>query len=232
MSTNLFDTTACEFSASTDKLIADNNYVRGRLFVEALQNYVSPGGKVLDFGCGPGRISVLAAKQGFEVVGVDSSASMIRAASGQSLDGLKVSFAQCEGNGDDLGLRAYDAIICSSVIEYVFDPQRLLANFVRALQPGGTLILTFANRRSLWLALVRLFQADRPHNALQKNLWSYYQASSYLTYNGFVIKGEPIFFEASTFDKRRLLRSVSKLSTVGSLCLIVGQLGSSHTVAL
>lgn len=74
-------------------------------------------------------------------------------------------FCQYEGMGDSRGLQtgawdnsgidlvsditaipepdaAFDAILCSEVLEHVPDPTKALDEFARLLKPGGTLILT------------------------------------------------------------------------------------------
>ncbi len=44
---------------------------------ERILSLISPGMKVLDFGCGPGQLAIEASKKGATVVGVDSNMSMI-----------------------------------------------------------------------------------------------------------------------------------------------------------
>ena len=38
--------------------------------------------------------------------------------------------------------RAYDAIVCSDVLEHIEEDQRVVANLAAALKPGGVLIVT------------------------------------------------------------------------------------------
>ena len=50
------------------------------LALRVLQQWVPPGGSVLDLGCGPGWSSLFLARAGFDVVGVDISERMIEIA--------------------------------------------------------------------------------------------------------------------------------------------------------
>ena len=57
--TSLFDGQAVDAANTWDKQIAAGRFVRGEMFLNAAKSSVRPGGYVLDYGCGPGRISTL-----------------------------------------------------------------------------------------------------------------------------------------------------------------------------
>src|SRR6202035_371343 len=101
---------------------------------------------ILDYGCGPGRISLMLARSGFHVLGVDPSQRMIDQAKEQDTQGLRLQFRV----GDESVLRSdsYDAIVCSSVIEYVREPDKLLHMFRDSLRGAGVLIISYNNNRS------------------------------------------------------------------------------------
>lgn len=220
MNRQMFDATAATFAQNIDASLASGTYVRGELFVNALKRHVPRGARVLDFGCGPGRIALLAARVGYEVEGRDTSVGMLT-----ELEKLRatarISVGLCEPDGSDLKSDYYDAIICSSVIEYVVDADLLLANFARAVHRGGILILSYSNRRSLWRAYVRRFQSNRPHHAFQCNIWNYSEACRRLDVCGFEAIEGPKFFDASPFDKRLILRYLSALPVIGTLGFVV-----------
>ena len=46
------------FARNADVQIAKGTYRRGQLFTSAVSQYGPAGGRVLDYGCGPGRIAL------------------------------------------------------------------------------------------------------------------------------------------------------------------------------
>lgn len=200
-------------------MIVAGRYRRGQLFLEAASASVPLGGTILDYGCGPGRISALLARRGFRVRGFDLSAAMIAAAREQSLDGAQVEFQCLQTLGNlSLGSGCCDAVVCSSVIEYVQDPLHLLREFHDALRPAGTLIISFANRRSLSRAL---FQRRNLHLSDQKHLWTWPEFRQLLAESQFQPLSEPRYFE-SVLD-RFGCRVLSASVWMGTLGLVVAR---------
>lgn len=179
---------------------------------------------VLDYGCGPGRISLLVANAGYFVDGVDTSTGMIAEAQSQSLDIERVAFHIGDGTGDDIVSGRYAGVVCSSVIEYVPDAERLLRNFARGLKSGGMLFLSYANKRSLWGEYSRRrYRHKHLHMELQHNLWCFAETRAIFARNGFEIVGAPIFFEAAPFDRRPWLHFLTSSVLVGTLGLVVAR---------
>jgi SAM-dependent methyltransferase len=201
-----------------DRLIDAGNYRRGELFLKAAVASVPPNGDILDYGCGPGRISALLARCGFRVRGIDPSTAMIAAARQQSLDGVHVEFQSCQVSAA-FPSGSYDAIVCSSVIEYVPDPDRFLQQFHAALRPQGILIISFANRRSFSRTM---FQRRNLHLQDQKHLWVWEEFRDLLSRNGFQSAPKPQYFE-SVCDRLGPLSSLSASAHVGALGLVVAR---------
>ncbi len=215
----VFDDTAVGFASVADAQIHSGSYIRGDVFVGAASSAVPPNGLVLDYGCGPGRISVLLARRGFSVLGVDPSQPMIATAKQQPLDELDVKFQLCPNCPDDVPRGPYDAIVCSSVIEYVPDADRLLDWFHAALRPSGLLIISFANNRSLWRAWVDL-RHSTTYLGAQRHTWSWRQFRGLLGRGGFTPVRRPTYFE-SPHGGSRHLRALCSSSLVGILGLVV-----------
>lgn len=154
---------------------------------------IPAGALILDYGCGPGRISLMLARSGFEVFGVDPSEPMIAQAKEQDSQGLRVQFRI----GDDSVLRtdSYDAIVCSSVIEYVRDPDKLLRVFHDSLRGAGVLIISFSNNRSPRRLYGSFAGSENPFANMYHQDWSWRGFRKLLTRNGFRCIAGPKFFD-------------------------------------
>lgn len=102
-----------------------------------------PAGRVLCVADGDGRNSVWLAKQGHRVDAFDiSPVGVEKARRHAAANGVKVEFAVADGDALAWPEALYDGI-AAIFIQYA-DPApraRLFANFVRALKPGGVLLL-------------------------------------------------------------------------------------------
>lgn len=107
----------------------------------------------LDAGCGTGTLSRALAGHGARVVGVDAAPPMVekaRSFAERSTLAHLLEFHEVH-NIDRLPFpdQTFDGVLCSSVLEYLADPDECLASFVRVLRPGGMLIVSVPNRASL-----------------------------------------------------------------------------------
>lgn len=117
----------------------------------------SPAGRplVMDVGCGTGFLSILAARAGYRVIGVDQSERMLTIARSKSADAESTP-SYLQGDADDLpaAARSLDAVIERHVIWTMADPVATLREWRRVLRPGGVLLLVEGD----W----RLLEPDRP----------------------------------------------------------------------
>lgn len=108
------------------------------LFMSLLAERSAP--RVLDFGCGTGRLAIAMAAAGHEVTGVDPAAASLDAAR-RKPGAERVRWIQ--GSTEVLTERAYDAVLLTShVSQFLTDAQwsAALRAFRRSLRPGGRLI--------------------------------------------------------------------------------------------
>ncbi len=224
MTTKIFDEHSGAFTRQIDEALKAGTYLRGRLFVEAVAGAAPQSDRVLDYGCGPGRISHLLAARGYSVEGFDPAETMIAAAREANPHPERACFEARDDNGDSLESGRYGAVVCSSVIEFVPDPAALLRNLFRATKPGALLALSFSNRRSLWRAYSKL-QIGRklPHFSVQYNAWTLAQAKLIIEAAGFSLNPGAVYFEASPFDKRPALRFLSASRFVGTLGFVTAR---------
>jgi ubiquinone/menaquinone biosynthesis C-methylase UbiE len=108
--------------------------------------------RVLDFGCGAGRLSQALAEHAQEVVGLDVSAPMLETARRLDRSGGRCSFVL----GEDADLRAFpdggfDLVYTERVLQHLPRPvlENYLAEFLRVLVPGGLAVL-HCTTRPLW----------------------------------------------------------------------------------
>ncbi|MDD5034081.1 MAG: methyltransferase domain-containing protein, partial [Methylococcaceae bacterium] len=113
----------------------------------------------LDGGCGTGFLSRRLLARGCKIIGMDASKDMLHVAQGLSSDDEKASSLFCRiGTIESLPLpdASFDGVVCSSVIEYLDNPNACLAELSRVLKPGGILLISAPNRQSLLRCCLKL----------------------------------------------------------------------------
>ena len=123
-------------------------------FVAEIEKAVPAGSSVLDFGCGPGVLSLKLIDRGYRVNGIDIAIEMVSEAKQEAIHRNITAEFVVGDIGTIKGLETkYDAVVASSVFEYLPDPQEALSAFSERLSPNGTLIFTVPNRAS-WIRRV------------------------------------------------------------------------------
>ena len=118
------------------------------------------GGPVLELACGTGRLSVPLAESGQEVVALDNSAAMLRAARRKSEQaGVHIEFVEADLRSFELGRDfAIVVVSCNSLSHLVTNEDLVgaLSRISRHLAPGGLLAFDVVNPR-----LAELVQVGR-----------------------------------------------------------------------
>lgn len=102
-----------------------------------------PRGKLLDVGCGNGHMLKIAKDLGWEITGIEIDSQAVQAARSLDLNVFEGSYLALFELND-----MYDCIICSHVLEHVYQPFDMLDLMINRLKPGGTLILSCPNALS------------------------------------------------------------------------------------
>jgi ubiquinone/menaquinone biosynthesis C-methylase UbiE len=118
---------------------------RRSFFLPILDCNVISGQRWIDLGCGSGVLTKELLSRGASVLAIDGSPNMLNEARknvtpvmADMLTWLHSDVEHLIGVAD----KTFDGILCSSVIEYVQDPDALLSEAYRVLHAGGKLIIS------------------------------------------------------------------------------------------
>jgi ubiquinone/menaquinone biosynthesis C-methylase UbiE len=116
------------------------------VFSAMLAGQAPSGGAILDFGGGTGAIASALARSGFRLTVCDLSEQMI-AAGKQLHAGEEITWRLLPRDWKRLpfAARSFDAVIASSVFEYLDDVDGVLTECRRVLNPGGKLFFSIPN---------------------------------------------------------------------------------------
>ena len=145
---------APELEAGDDDSVA--SFYRGRVtdcsFLDDPNHYEYPraawlrkqvrGGRLLEIGCGNGGMTRLLAPQVDRLVALDVSTPSLAAVNALGLPNVETSEALVEHYQPRI---AFDWIVMSEVIEHLRRPGEVVAQCVRWLAPGGSLLITTPN---------------------------------------------------------------------------------------
>jgi len=126
--------------------------IRHRYILDMLAEIEQPG-RVLDIGCGSGKLVVDLARRGHQVWGIDLSPEMARKTQALSAETLAAQPHPqlCVGSMDALPFATgyFDIVIAAGVIEYLESDGPALREVGRVLRPGGVMILSVRNAANI-----------------------------------------------------------------------------------
>lgn len=108
-----------------------------------------PGERVLDAGCGYGRVAEAIVSSGASTVGVDISERMVAACKAQFLE-EPVAVSVSDVAHPPFAPASFDKIACIGVLVHVADPEEVIAELARLLRPGGALVIVNNNALLLY----------------------------------------------------------------------------------
>ncbi len=117
--------------------------------VTLLSTHLAPGARILEIGCGRGILLAALRQHGFEVCGIEPSATASKAAQSRGLDVVCDYFPSPQVRGP------FDAVIMTHVLEHLSDPLAILSD-VRAIAPGGMLLLVQTHWRGTMPSLLNM----------------------------------------------------------------------------
>ena len=119
-----------------------------------------PPGRVLDLGCGSGNLVYELARLGNRVAGLDLNRKAVLF-SKDRCHGLRAQFAVGDGVELPFSDQQFDATVIMEVIEHLSEQaaKHVLRELRRVTRPGGWLLVTCPNRKSLWPLIERVLDA-------------------------------------------------------------------------
>lgn len=126
----------------TSRWSADRYAAHGRFVADHATQVLAlldaqSGERILDVGCGDGVLTAAIAESGAEVVGVDASPELIKAAQVRGVDAVLVDATAMEFD------REFDAVFSNAALHWILDADAAAAAMFAALRPGGRLAVEF-----------------------------------------------------------------------------------------
>ena len=103
------------------------------------------GGNVLDVGCGPGPMALPLVERNCRFWGVDPSESMLQICRARFASQPHMKFVLGNATQLDFPDGFFDVVLCMGVLDAVPDATPAVREMLRALKPGGILLVTFTN---------------------------------------------------------------------------------------
>lgn len=120
------------------------------------------GALTLDAGCGSCVKSIILAGMGFNIVAADFSKSVLDMAEKNVIEaGLrnKIRVQQEDLTAMSFKDGTFDNVLCWGVLMHIPDVEKALSELVRVLKPGGTIVISEGNVRSLQSIALRSLKA-------------------------------------------------------------------------
>ena len=156
-------------------------YNANAAFVAQLGNSVleildpQPGARILDLGCGDGKLTLEIQQYGCHVLGIDSSEEMVNATRKLGIEGRVIS-------GDSLNFdREFDAVFSNAALHWMLEKDQVVQGVYRALKPDGHFVGEFGgkgNINSVITVISAVFE-DFPELGKFSNPWYFPSVAEY-----------------------------------------------------
>ena len=179
-------------------------YRRTRFVAKLILKNVEHTGSVLEGACGAGLLSLILARNGFDVYGYDISTEMVNSARKRLNEELGIDsdrFRVCEGEEVPFGAVTFD-VVAFLDFPYIRDYNSYVKSLSKHLRKGGYLVAACVKRRSLYVCyailshILKLGRAPDWRNTLQNLIRTGYWSGGYLDY-----RTAKQAYDARSFDR-------------------------------
>ncbi len=117
---------------------------RGPYDISPMREYLRKGARVLDVGCGNGKMLLPLVRAGFDAIGLDFSRGALLTIAGQKA---------VQGDARNLPLKgsAFDAAVCYDVLQHLLEGERgaAIREVYRVLAPGGLVFVQVFGKKDM-----------------------------------------------------------------------------------
>lgn len=131
-----------------------NPWIAGR--IHEFFSYKPGKVKVLDVGCGAGFLSNYLAKEGFEVTGIDLSASSLEIAQRRD-ETASVKYLHADAYDLPFDPQTFDVVTSTDFLEHVTQPQKVIEEVSRVLMPSGFFFFHTFNKN--WISKLMVIKS-------------------------------------------------------------------------
>lgn len=121
--------------------------------IKEVFNFQIPRIKILDLGCGDGRLSSELVQQGHEVWGLDSTEDGLLVAQKRGLQTIKADLEEKL----PLNKESFDLVLILDVLEHLGAQEKIIAEAKRVTKPNGSIIIAYPNHFDLRNRINMLF---------------------------------------------------------------------------
>jgi trans-aconitate 2-methyltransferase len=148
-----------------------------------------PGERILDLGCGTGRLTAEIAAAGAQTLGIDSSPDMIGQAR-QNYPKLKFQLADAR----TLTItEPFDAVFSNAALHWIPEARAAVQSIYRALKPGGRLVAEFGGKGNNAIVIAALIAAGASDPLLTFYFPSIGEYTPILEAEGFEVRFATLF---------------------------------------